>query len=210
MIAGLYAGEVVLLVLGVALFIVLLGALRKALSAGKSYAGLLPFFLVTIAMIGYPSIRSIQYKEGMLEIDTDTSKVENAGSDAESAKEAALRLQQTANNLKGRANAADQAKIERALAAVQQWQQRNAAINKNTGPANGNQDAVIRERVLKLTAELKQAEAPGNEGGNPQGAARKKQLRDDLEQAVKDLERLPASPENAEAISSARRLLATP
>jgi hypothetical protein len=59
--AGLFWYEIVLLALGVMLFVVLLNALRSALAAGRSYAGLLPFFMLTIVMVGYPSIKSIQY-----------------------------------------------------------------------------------------------------------------------------------------------------
>ena len=93
-IGGLFWYEVVLLVLGVVLFIVLIDALRKNLSAGKSYAGLLPFFVLTIAMIGYPSITSIQYNKGMVSIDTDASQIEaNPGSP----QNAALRQQIQAN-----------------------------------------------------------------------------------------------------------------
>jgi len=202
MIAGLYLGEVVLLVLGVALFIVLLGALRRALAAGKSYAGLLPFFLVTIAMIGYPSIKSIQYKSGMVEIDKDTEAVESSSTDPQAAREAALRLQENAKKYQDRANAADREKINHAMAAVKEWQHRNTS-------ANSDQEGVaVRERVLKMTAELSRADAPGKEGGNPQqAAARKKELRDQLSQAVAELERQPGNPENAEAITNAKRLL---
>ena len=76
-VGGLFWYEIVLLVLGAVFFLVLLGALRSALGAGKSYVGLLPFFLVSIAMMGYPSITSIQYKDGMVEIENDTNQIAN-------------------------------------------------------------------------------------------------------------------------------------
>lgn len=66
---GLYSYEIVLLVLGVVLFVVLLIVFVRQVFRGKSYAGLLPFFVVPVAMIGYPSIKSI-------EIDKDTVKIE--------------------------------------------------------------------------------------------------------------------------------------
>ena len=43
---GLYSYEIVLMVLGVLLFITLLFCLPGLLSKGKSYAGMLPFFVV--------------------------------------------------------------------------------------------------------------------------------------------------------------------
>jgi len=136
MVAGLYTGEVVLLVLGVALFIVLLGALRNALAAGKSYAGLLPFFLVTIAMIGYPSIKSIQYKNGIVDIERDTATVADQKADAETKRNAALRLQANSEKFRDRANPADRAKIDHALTVVQEWQRRTVPVNPKVEPVH--------------------------------------------------------------------------
>ena len=136
MFAGLYLGEIVLLVLGVVLFVVLLGALRKALAAGRSYAGLLPFFLVTIVMIGYPSIKSLQYKDGMLQIENDTATVESPTADAETKRNAVLRLQANSAKFQDRANPADRAKITRALTAVKEWQRPAVPVNPKIEPVH--------------------------------------------------------------------------
>lgn len=73
---GLYPGEVVLLVLGVVLFVVLLFVLWHQVSNRRSLSGLLGFFMLPIAMIGYPSIRSLQYREGMITIEKTTQQLE--------------------------------------------------------------------------------------------------------------------------------------
>ena len=66
---GLFFYEIVLLVLGVVLFVVLVIALLRLVFQGKPFGGLLAFFALPVAMIGYPSIKSI-------EIDKDTIKIE--------------------------------------------------------------------------------------------------------------------------------------
>jgi hypothetical protein len=66
--AGLYNFEVLLLLLGVVLFVALLLALLRNVFKDKPYAALLPAFFIPIVMIGYPSIESIQYQNGVVEI----------------------------------------------------------------------------------------------------------------------------------------------
>lgn len=69
---GLYLGEVVLLVLGVVLFAVLIFAFVYQLRRQRSLKSLIAFFLVSIVMIGYPSIKSVQYKDGAVTLDKMT------------------------------------------------------------------------------------------------------------------------------------------
>jgi tetratricopeptide (TPR) repeat protein len=69
---GLYAYEVVLLVLGVLLFLVLLVAFVVLLTQRRRYGNLLAFFAIPIVMIGYPSIKSFQFKDGVVTIEKDT------------------------------------------------------------------------------------------------------------------------------------------
>ena len=61
---GLYNYEIVLLVLGVLLFLVALAKLIR----GKANAGLVVFFLLSVSMIGYPSVQSIDYQKGVFSI----------------------------------------------------------------------------------------------------------------------------------------------
>jgi tetratricopeptide (TPR) repeat protein len=73
---GLYPYEVVLLILGVLLFLVLLAVLVIQIVRGKPYAALLPFFVVTIAMIGFPGIQEIQWQKGVITIKTATTQLQ--------------------------------------------------------------------------------------------------------------------------------------
>ncbi len=72
---GLYPFEVVLLVLGVLLFLALLIAFLRNVFCDKPYGGLLVFFVIPIAMIGYSSIQSIQIGEGTVTIATKTAQL---------------------------------------------------------------------------------------------------------------------------------------
>ena len=78
---GLYLGEVVLLVLGAILFVVLLIALLYQLMHKRSFAPLLAFFAVSIAMIGYPSLKEIQFKDGVVTLTTITQQVQDNPTD---------------------------------------------------------------------------------------------------------------------------------
>ena len=69
---GLYSYEVVSLVLGAVLFLVLLARLIKA---GPSLS-LLPFFAVSIVMIGFPSIKSVEFHNGIVKIEKTTHALE--------------------------------------------------------------------------------------------------------------------------------------
>ena len=72
---GLYPYEILLMVLGCVLFLVLLFAFVGMMVKGKAYAGLLPFFVLSIVMIGYPSIQSFKYKDGEIEVDKQTQQL---------------------------------------------------------------------------------------------------------------------------------------
>ena len=66
---GLYLFEWVLMALGVILFIVLVIAFFYQLTHNRSVGVLLAFFLVPIAMIGYPSLQSIQISDNKLSLE---------------------------------------------------------------------------------------------------------------------------------------------
>jgi tetratricopeptide (TPR) repeat protein len=56
-------------VLGVVLFAVLIFAFVYQLRRQRSLKSLIAFFLVSVVMIGYPSIKSIQYKDGAVTLE---------------------------------------------------------------------------------------------------------------------------------------------
>ena len=66
---GLYLYEVVMLALGVFLFVVLVLALVYQLMHKRNLAGLLAFFAVSIVMMGYPSIKSVQVQKDGIDIE---------------------------------------------------------------------------------------------------------------------------------------------
>jgi tetratricopeptide (TPR) repeat protein len=72
---GLYLGEVVLLVLGVVLFFVLVFAFIYQLRHRRSLKSLLAFFLLPVLMIGYPTIKSVQYKDGAVTLEKMTREL---------------------------------------------------------------------------------------------------------------------------------------
>lgn len=57
---GLYPFEIVMLFLGILFFVILALLLIYQLKHGKPAAGLAAFFLLSIVMIGFPSIKSVQ------------------------------------------------------------------------------------------------------------------------------------------------------
>ncbi|HEY2168388.1 MAG TPA: hypothetical protein VGJ30_02090 [Candidatus Angelobacter sp.] len=72
---GLYLFEWVLLVLGVILFVVLVVAFFYQLVHKRSIGVLLGFFMVPIAMIGYPSLQSIQISDGKVSLEKQADAV---------------------------------------------------------------------------------------------------------------------------------------
>ncbi len=76
LLTGLYTYEVALLVLGVAFFVILLAAFIRSVLRSQSYTALFPFFGLTVAMIGYPGIKSFQYKDGVVTIERITDQLQ--------------------------------------------------------------------------------------------------------------------------------------
>lgn len=95
---GLYLYEVVLLVLGIVFFVVLLFCLRYYMKHKEGITPLLAFFVLSVAMIGYPSIKSIQIKDDMLTIEKETQRLEANPTDAS----ARTTLQETVAKLEQR------------------------------------------------------------------------------------------------------------
>jgi len=195
-VGGLYWYELVLLVLGVALFVVLLLGLRRNLAAGKSYAGLLPFFVLTIAMIAYPSIKSIQYNDGMVQIDTTADQIAKNPDDPGN-KARSVELQAQLNRFAERAGSEhDAAIIKKARDAVM-------LVEKNSKGKSlpGRQTQENPEILEKVSALTKQVEE------RPKEAV----LRQQLAEAVRQLKSSGGSnPAEKAAIERAEQVLARP
>ncbi len=73
---GLYAYEIVLLVLGALLFMVLILAFMVLVMRGQPFSKLFAFFAVPIVMIGFPSIQSMEFFNGIIKIQKYTHDLE--------------------------------------------------------------------------------------------------------------------------------------
>jgi hypothetical protein len=73
---GLYLYEIILLVLGVVFFLVLLYVLITYVKARRSIKTLALFFLFPIVMIGYPSIKSVEFGNGIGKTETKSEELE--------------------------------------------------------------------------------------------------------------------------------------
>lgn len=200
---GLYWYEVVLLVLGIALFIVLLSALRSALAGGKSYAGMLPFFVISIAMMGYPSIESIQYENGIVTIQNDTSQIESNPNDTAARQQIEAQVEKLAPRA---TNAKDAAIIDRARTALLKKPVKNVSGDGGTPSSNGSNTnpvppvntAALRQRVSQLTNEV---------GSNPKNTA----FRQELEEALSQLKASGSTNKlDIEAIQHGETILSRP
>ncbi len=95
---GLYLFEWVLMALGVILFIVLVIAFFYQLTHNRSVGMLLAFFMVPIAMIGYPSLQSIQISDNKVSLEKKADAVLANPADTTARKE----LQQQVEKLRSR------------------------------------------------------------------------------------------------------------
>jgi tetratricopeptide (TPR) repeat protein len=95
---GFYLFEWVLMVLGVILFVVLVVAFFYQLTHNRSVGMLLAFFMVPIAMIGYPSLQSIQISDNKVSLEKKADAVLSNPADTTARNE----LQQQVEKLRSR------------------------------------------------------------------------------------------------------------
>jgi len=80
---GLYPYEIVIMGLGALLFVVMLIGLAAYLIKGKPVTGLVVFFVVSLAMLGYPGLKSLQYKDGVVSLEFNEQKLQQNPEDAQ-------------------------------------------------------------------------------------------------------------------------------
>jgi hypothetical protein len=73
----LYWYETAMLVLGVILFFVLVVTLLKLVNKGKPFGALLAFFAIPVVMIGYPTIQSVSFGDGVMTINKATAQLQD-------------------------------------------------------------------------------------------------------------------------------------
>ena len=95
MFAGLYPYEIVLMVMGIVLFAVLTGTLVLFVVRKRQFGKLFNFFLLPIAMIGFPGIQKIQFEKDKVSIEkyAKEGKAISAGADATALESAVERVQ---------------------------------------------------------------------------------------------------------------------
>lgn len=74
---GLLLYEVVLLLLGVVLFIALVGVLIYSVMRRRSIAPLLFFFMIPVVMIGFPAIQKVKFDKDGVEIEKEIKTIAN-------------------------------------------------------------------------------------------------------------------------------------
>jgi hypothetical protein len=193
--AGLYGFEIVLLVLGVLLFLVTLVKFMK-----KTSAPLVVFFLISIAMIGYPSMQSIEYQKGVITINKQVHDLEaDPGNQA-------LRssLQQNVVKVEGRpsTDAATSVTLASAHFALgneaQAKAKLEAVLQKNPELSEAkelNNKMVLSDQVKTLTTRVEAA---------PEDTAAKMQLNQAVSQLAKS--RI-ANPKTLQAVTRAQAAL---
>jgi hypothetical protein len=193
--AGLYNFEIVLLVLGVLLFLVTLVKFMK-----KTSAPLVVFFLISIAMIGYPSVQSIEYQKGVITINKQVHDLEaDPGNQA-------LRssLQQNVVKVEGRpsTDAATSVTLASAHFALgneaQAKAKLEAVLQKNPELSEAkelNNKMVLSDQVKTLTTRVEAA---------PEDTAAKMQLSQAVSQLAKS--RI-ANPKTLQAVTRAQAAL---
>jgi hypothetical protein len=104
---GLLPYEIVLLIMGGILFAVLLFMLIYFVINKRSYMGILPFFIIAIIMVGFPSIQKIKIDNGIIEIEKLSKTVEQNPADTEAKRKLEIKLKEvgdrqisTSRNLK--------------------------------------------------------------------------------------------------------------
>jgi tetratricopeptide (TPR) repeat protein len=113
---GLYPGEVILLIVGIVLFVVFIFAFLYQLMHQRSFTALLGFFIIPIICVGYPSIQSIQYKDGVVTVQNATTQLLNNPEDPQ----ARQTLEQQSQKIASRAasNPADTVTLAKAQFAL--------------------------------------------------------------------------------------------
>lgn len=175
---GLYFHEVVLFVLGVLFFIILVIAFVYQLVHKRSIAPLLAFFIIPIAMIGFPSIKSIQYKDGLVTIDKATRRLQENPTDAT----ARRILQQEVKKIGTRPSSDPQSAIVLAKAQYALGNEEAAKINLQKAIQANPTDRSAQELQKKIAAIDSLKELSSKVEADPADSAAKAKLANTLDQ----------------------------
>ena len=95
---GMLLWEIILLLLGVVLFLTIIGGFIYLIKKDKLKTSYGSFFLIPIIMIAFPSIRYVNFMNGLFEINTLTEKWEENPDDTENLKKLEEIIKEEANS----------------------------------------------------------------------------------------------------------------
>ncbi|HEY4208081.1 MAG TPA: hypothetical protein VGM31_14755 [Puia sp.] len=85
---GLYGYEVIMLLLGVFLFLVQIFILLRSVVKDRPWGKLVPFFLLPVFMIGFPSFKKLSYDDGKIELEKATHSLTDNPTDTATRRQA--------------------------------------------------------------------------------------------------------------------------
>jgi tetratricopeptide (TPR) repeat protein len=94
---GLYPYEVILLVLGACFFVVLVVLLAVLVAKGRPYGKMAGFFVFPLIMMGFPGLKSVQFKDGVVSIERLTHDLQQNPADGAKRAELNQKLNELAN-----------------------------------------------------------------------------------------------------------------
>jgi tetratricopeptide (TPR) repeat protein len=197
---GLHLYEIVLLAMGLVLFLILLVLLVILVAQKRSFAKLLPFFAMTVVMVGYPSIQNFKLSQDGLEIDKYSAELQKDPTN-QSARTA---LSSAVNRVAGRnwSDPATLTKIARAQLMLGSEAAAKANVSKalSADPHFGaavalNTRIEIEQQLPALAAKVEQ---------NPSDTQAKAQLQQNVAEILKAG---PANPNTLTSVAQAQAAL---
>ncbi|MSN26127.1 MAG: hypothetical protein GJV46_09695 [Geobacter sp.] len=177
---GLYPFEMVLLVLGVLFFLVLLVAFALLVVRGKPFGKLFAFFVIPVAMVGFPGIKSIEFSNSVVKIEKATHELQANPTD----KKLRESLDKELANVSARplSNPQDSVTVARAQVALGN----NAAAEENLKKALAVNPQLPEALELKKRIDLdtKLAELTSQAEQKPENAAVKSKLTNTVNEIV--------------------------
>jgi len=196
---GLYFYEIALLVLGALMFLVLLPVLLWLALSNKKYQHLIPFFLISAGMMGFPAFTKIQIDKGKIEIDKTTHDLQSNPQ----SQQARAEVETSLTKIAGRPihDPATLATVAKAQFALGHDTEAESNVNQALAADPTLQPAVELKNKIDLTQKLTQLTKPGAEATSPQA-------REELKKAYSTLSNEKvANPKAIEALSRARVML---
>jgi len=176
---GLYLYEVVMLFLGVFLFVVLVLALVYQLTHKRNLAGLLAFFMVSIVMMGYPSIKSVQVQKDGVNIEKTARELQANPDKAE----VRTQLEQQVERIGDRPISSPTMLTSLATAQFALGNEKAAAQNVQKALQSDPKTAGARELQNKIVAVQKLDSLAAEVQKHPDNVAAKAQLQQTVSQA---------------------------